>query len=449
MRKTVISLVFLLAFAVNAYPAYLEVPVEGTIDGGLAEFVERNITEARSMNAEGIIFHVNTPGGRLDSAVRIKDLILSAKLPTVAYVDLSAISAGALITLACDSIYMVTGASIGAATAVDLEGKKASEKVISYMRAQMRATAEAKGRRPDIAEAMVDEDTAIPGLTVKGKLLTLTYEEALSVNISDGTVSGLPDILLRLGKPQSDVLTARINWAEKVVRFLTDPIVSSLLMSIGFLGLLIELKTPGFGLGGALAVIAFTLFFGSHYIVKLAGVGEILLLAGGLILVLLEIFIFPGFGVAGVTGVALVLLSLFFSLVGNMPRPEDFVAAGHTIGWTFLVTVLVGAVLIRYLPKSKLFNRIAMGAVQASGDASTSPETAHELTGRSGTAVSDLRPAGKAEIDGVRYDVVTEGGYIEKGKPVIVSEVQGVRVVVKEKASDYSTNSPDTPGNVD
>ncbi len=433
MKKIGIPLVFLLALAATASAAYLEVPIVGTIDGGLAEFVDRNITEASSMHADGIIFHVNTPGGRLDSAVRIKDLILNTKIPTIAFVERSAISAGALISLACDSIYMATGASIGAATAVDLEGRKASEKVISYMRAQMRATAEAKGRRPDLAEAMVDEDTAIPGLTVKGKLLTLTYEEALGVGISNGTVSGLPDILLRLGKPQTPVVTAQINWAEKAVRFLTDPIVSSLLMSIGFLGLLIELKTPGFGLGGALAVIAFTLFFGSHYIVKLAGVGEILLLAGGLVLVLLEIFVFPGFGVAGVTGVALVLLSLFFSLVGSMPRPEDFVAAGHTIGWTFLVTVLLGVLLIRYLPKTKLFNRIAMGLVQRSGDASTSAESSSDLIGQRGVALSDLRPAGKAEIGGVRYDVVTEGGYIEKGKTVVVSEVQGVRVVVREQ----------------
>jgi len=431
--KTCLNTFFLLFFlAAPSSAVFLEVPIEGTIDGGLAAFVERNVDEAGRTRAEGIIFHVNTPGGRLDSAVRIRDIILAAKIPTIAFVDRSAISAGALITLACDSIYMAAGSSIGAATAVDLEGRKASEKVISYMRAQMRATAEAKGRRPDLAQAMVDEDMAVEGLTVKGKLLTLTYEEALRVGISDGTVTGLPDILSRLGKPWAEVVTARINWAERVVRFLTNPIVSSLLMSLGFLGLLIELKTPGFGLGGAIAIIAFILFFGSHYIIKLAGIGELLLLIAGITLLLLEIFVFPGFGVAGVTGIALVLISLFFSLVGSMPGKADFTAAMHTLGWTFLFTVGAGVLLIRFLPKSSLFRRMTMSMVQNSGGGFSPADTASDLIGRTGVALSDLRPAGKAEIEGRRMDVVTEGGYIEKGKKVVVSEVYGARVVVRE-----------------
>jgi membrane-bound serine protease (ClpP class) len=430
--KIIFSLLLSLFLTSSAFAAYLEVPIEGTIDGGLAEFVERNMERTREMHYEGVIFHVNTPGGRLDSAVRIRDLILAAKVPTIAFVERSAISAGALITLACDSIYMAPGSSIGAATAVDLEGKKASEKVISYMRSQMRATAEAKGRRPDLAQAMVDEDMAIEGLTVKGKLLTLTYEEALKVHISDGTVSGVPDVLSRLGKPWSEVVTARINWAERVVRFLTDPIVSSLLMSLGFLGLLIELKTPGFGLGGAIAVIAFTLFFGSHYIVKLAGIWELLFLIAGLTFLLLEIFVFPGFGVAGVTGIALVLISLFFSLLGTMPGKGDFAAAVQTLGWTFLITVGCGVLLIRFLPKSTLFRRMTMSMVENSGDGFASAETETGLIGKTGTALSNLRPAGKADIEGRRLDVVTEGGYILRGATVVVTEVNGARIVVKE-----------------
>lgn len=422
----------LLSLAPTSRADFLEVPVEGTIDGGLAAFVDRNVQEAEKMKAEGIIFHVNTPGGRIDSAVHIKDAILNAKVPTIAFVDKSAISAGALITLACDSIYMATGSSIGAATAVDLEGRKASEKVISYMRAQMRATAEAKNRRPELAEAMVDEDIAVPGLTVKGKLLTLTYSEALKVGVSDGTVTGLADVLSRLGKPDTSVRLASINWAERVVRFLTDPIVSSLLMSLGFLGLLIELKTPGFGIGGAIAIIAFTLFFGSHYIVKLAGIGELLLLLTGIVLLLLEIFVIPGFGMAGFAGVALILLSMFFSLLGNMPGKADFTAAMHVLGWTFLFTVGAGVLLIRYLPKSSIFRRVSMSLEQASGGGFSPEETRTGLLGQVGVALSDLRPAGVAEFDGKRMDVVTDGGYIERGKTVVVSEVHGSRVVVRE-----------------
>ncbi|MHB9027391.1 MAG: NfeD family protein [Candidatus Latescibacterota bacterium] len=411
---------------------YLIVPIEGTIDGGLAEFVDRNIREAEEMNAEGIIFRMDTPGGRIDSAVHIKDAILNAKTPTIAFVDKSAISAGALISLAADSIYMSPGSSIGAATAVDLEGKKASEKVISYMRAQMRSTAEAKGRRPDLAEAMVDEDIAIPGMTEKGKLLTLTYTEALRLGISDATAAGIPEVLSLLGDPDAATVTAEINWAERVVRFLTDPVVASMLMSLAFLGLIIELKTPGFGLGGAIAIISLVLFFGSHYIVNLAGIGELLLLAAGIILVMLEIFIFPGFGFAGLAGIVLVVLGLFFSLIGNMPRREDFTAALHTLGWTFVFTVALGALLIRLLPRSKLFSRISMSmALKPGGGYASTDSAASALLGKRGVALSDLHPAGKAEIEGLRIDVVTEGGYIMKGTPVVVSEVYGARVVVK------------------
>lgn len=422
----------LLSLSALSWADFLEVPIEGTIDGGLAAFVDRNVQEAEKMKADGIIFHVNTPGGRIDSAVHIKDAILNSKVPTIAFVDKSAISAGALITLACDSIFMATGSSIGAATAVDLEGKKASEKVISYMRAQMRATAEAKNRRPELAEAMVDEDIAVPGLTAKGKLLTLTYSEAEKVAISNGTVTGLADVLYRLNKPDTPVQLATVNWAEKIVRFLTDPIVSSLLMSLGFLGLLIELKTPGFGLGGAIAIIAFTLFFGSHFIVKLAGLGEILLLLTGITLLLLEIFVFPGFGMAGFAGVALILISFFFSLIGNMPGASDFTAAMHVLGWTFLITVAAGFLLIRYLPKSSLFRKVSMSMVENSSDGFASAETRHDLIGQVGVALSDLRPAGVAEFAGMRLDVVTEGGYIEKGAKVVVSEAHGMRVVVRE-----------------
>jgi membrane-bound serine protease (ClpP class) len=411
---------------------YLIVPIEGTIDGGLAEFVDRNIREAEEMNAEGIIFRMDTPGGRIDSAVHIKDAILNAKTPTIAFVDKSAISAGALISLAADSIYMSPGSSIGAATAVDLEGKKASEKVISYMRAQMRSTAEAKGRRPDLAEAMVDEDIAIPGVTEKGKLLTLTYTEALRLEISDATATDISEVLALLGDSNAVTITAEINWAERVVRFLTDPVVASLLMSLAFLGLIIELKTPGFGLGGAIAIISLALFFGSHYIVNLAGIGELLLLAAGIILVMLEIFIFPGFGFAGLAGIVLVVLGLFFSLIGNIPGRDEFTAAIHTLGWTFLITVALGAALIRFLPKSKFFSRISMNMVEsARGGFSSADSATGALLGKRGIALSDLRPAGKAEIEGHRVDVVTEGGYIEKGSPVVVSEVYGTRVVVR------------------
>ncbi|HUT63872.1 MAG TPA: NfeD family protein [Anaerolineae bacterium] len=433
MKKQVIYM-FMMAVGIISplHADFLVVPVENVIDGGLAAFIERIVTEAEKEQAEGIIFHIDTPGGRIDSAVDIKDTILNAHVPTVAFIDKNAISAGALISLACDSIYMSKGASIGAATAVDLQGQKASEKIISYFRAQMRATAEANGRRPDIAEAMVDEELAIEGVIAKGMLLTLTYTEALKFGISDGTVETIDEVLGILGRKGAPVVRAEPNWAENVVRFLTHPIVSSLLMSIGFLGLIIELKTPGWGIGGTVALIALALFFGSHYIVRLAGAGELLLFTAGIVLLILELFVLPGFGIAGVSGIGLILVSLYLSLVGRIPLVDDFTRAAYTLGLAFVIGVAGIVILLRVLPRTPLYKKLILATVENTKQGFTSAETFADIVGAHGIALSDLHPAGKAEINGRRLDVVTEGGFIEKETPVVVTEVHGSKIVVRE-----------------
>ena len=432
-RYLTVMMAFLLpVLANNAQGKYLVVQVEGTIDGGIAEFVERAIDVAEFDKSDGVIFRIDTPGGRIDSAVRIKDLILSADVPTIAFVDKNAISAGSLISIACDRIYMSTGSSIGAATAVDLEGEKASEKVISYFRAQMRATAEANGRRADIAEAMVDETIAIQGVTTAGQLVTLTYREAMNLGFADGIAENLSQVLAEYGDPSATWEIVKLNWAENIVRFLTNPIVSSLLMTIGFLGLLLEIKTPGWGIGGTIALVALALFFGSHYIVQLAGMGEILLFTAGVILLLIEIFIIPGFGVTGIAGIGMILTSLFLSLVGRMPVGADFIRATYILGTAFIVSVTGGVLLLRFLPGIPLFKRIALGETTSVALGYTSSPDNSALLGKTGNSLSDLRPAGKADIDGHRVDVVTEGSYIGKGQPVEVIEVRGSRIVVTE-----------------
>jgi membrane-bound serine protease (ClpP class) len=434
MKKHAFSVFFALFLTVSGVQAsVVVVPIKGVIDGGLAAFIDRAVNEARQTGAKAIIFHIDTPGGRIDSAVHIKDSILKAEIPTIAFVDKSAISAGSLISLACDSLFMSTGSSIGAATAVDLEGKKASEKVISYFRAQMRATAEAKGRRADIAEAMVDENLAVEGISEKGQLLTLTYQEALKVGYSNGTLESINEVVSRLGYNTSSIITMKPNWAENVVRSLTHPIVSSLLLSLGFLGLLIELRTPGWGLGGTIALIALALFFGSHYIVRLASIGDLLIFMAGIILLTLEIFVIPGFGIAGISGIALIIISLYLSLVGKMPRPGDYITAGYTIGIAFLVAIAGGLVVMKLFPRTSLYNKLTLAMVESTQKGFASAPCEPELVGLEGTALSDLRPAGKANIDGRRLDVVTEGEYIEKGSAIVVTEVHGSRIIVREK----------------
>ncbi len=411
---------------------YLVVPVEKVIDGGLAAFVERAVGKAETEGWNGIVFRVDTPGGRVDSAVRIKDVILGTPVTTVAFVDRNAISAGSLISLACDSLYMSTGASIGAATAVDLQGEKASEKVISYFRAQMRATAEATNRRADLAEAMVDEEIEIDGVIGKGKLLTLTYREAERLGISDGTYESIPEVLAAMGDEGAAFEALDTNWAENVVRFLTHPVVSSLLMSIGFLGLLFEIRTPGWGVGGTIALAALMLFFGSHYIIRLADVGDLLLFGAGVVLLTVEVFLLPGFGLAGASGIALIVASLYLSLIGHFPSTDDYFRALYSIAGAFAATVAGTALLVHVLPKTTVYRNLTLEAVERTGEGYSSSDSDASLVGKTGRAISDLRPSGRALIDERRVHVITEGEYVEKDADIVVIASRGSTVVVRK-----------------
>lgn len=244
--------------------------IEGDIDLGLAPFVRRVINDAVEHKAAAIIFEINTFGGRVDAATQIKDAILESPILTIAYVNKRAISAGALITLSCRKIAMAEGSSIGASTVVDQTGQKVSEKYQSYMRSEMRSTAEKNKRRRDVAEAMVDERVVIPGLVDSTQLVTLTYEEAIKYGISDTTVNSLKEVLAAFDLKDAVISKQKSNWAEDFVRFLNNPIISSLLIMIGLIGMYTEIKTPGWGIAGTLALISLGLFFGTSVILELA-----------------------------------------------------------------------------------------------------------------------------------------------------------------------------------
>ncbi|MFN3694396.1 MAG: NfeD family protein, partial [Ignavibacterium sp.] len=273
----IISLIEVFAQQKTVYLGF----IEGDIDLGLAPYVNRVINEAEKNNADAIIFKINTFGGRVDAATQIKDAILSSRIKTVAFVNNRAISAGALITLSCNVIVMAPGSNMGAATVVDQTGQKVGEKYQSYMRSEMRSTAEKNGRPTDIAQAMVDERIVIPGLCDSTQLVTLTSEEAVKYKMADTILTKLDDVLSYIGLKDAKVVDVRSNWAEDVVRFLNNPIIASILIMIGFFGLLAEIKTPGWGLPGTAGLIALALFFGSSYILQLASVVEILMFIAG------------------------------------------------------------------------------------------------------------------------------------------------------------------------
>lgn len=418
-------------------PVVYVAPIEGMIDLGLAPFVQRVLDEATQAGAAAVVLEINTFGGRVDAAVLIRDALLNARVPTVAFINKRAISAGALISLAAEKIVMASGGTIGAATPVELgqpgaPAQPVAEKTVSYVRKEFRATAEARKRPPLIAEAMVDADVEIPGLIEKGKLLTLTTEEAIKHKVADFRAETLESALKQLGLPHTRTRRLSLNWAEAVVRFLTDPIVSSLLMTLGMLGIFLEIRAPGFGLPGALGVASFALFFWGHWLVQLAGWEELLLVATGFVFLMLEIFVIPGFGVAGVLGIGALLAGLSLSLIGGGATWEFVaIALGRVLIAVFLALV-ASLLLLRFLPRLPFGRQLILETGLAAGEGyASAPENDHKWLGKSAAALSPLRPSGIAMIDGERVDVVSDGEFIDAGMPIVVTRVDGNRIVVR------------------
>ena len=412
-------------------------PVEGIIDLGLAPFIQRVLDEAVKAKAAAVVLEINTFGGRVDAAVQIRDSLLNSKVKTVAFVNKRAISAGALIGLAAEWLVMADGGTIGAATPVQAgqpgaAATPASEKTVSYVRKEFRATAESRKRPPLIAEAMVDADVVIKGVIEKGKLLTLTTEEALKHKVADFRADTLEGVLEKLGLGGAEIRRAAPNWAENVVRFLTHPVVSSLLITIAMLGIIVEIRTPGFGAPGALGITSLALFFWGHWLVQLAGWEELLLAGAGVILLALELLVIPGFGVAGALGIVALLAALVLSLTGPGDTASYILGAAGRVVFSLLFALLASLALLRFLPRLPFGRRLVLerGLSADQGYASAPPEDMQWL-GKTGRTATPLHPAGIAEIEGHRVDVVSEGELIEPGQFIEVTRVDGNRIVVR------------------
>jgi membrane-bound serine protease (ClpP class) len=418
-------------------PLVYVVPVEGVIDLGLAPFVARVLDDATKAGAAAVILDIDTFGGRVDAAVQIRDALLNAKVPTVAFVNKRAISAGALIGLSAQTLVMSTGSTIGAAAPVQvgLPGTAAApvqEKTVSYVRKEFRATAEARKRPALLAEAMVDADVEVPGISEKGKLLTLTTDEALQHKVADFRADTLDAVLAQLGLAGAQVRPAAPHWAEQLVRFLTHPVVSSLLISMGMLGIMVELRTPGFGIAGGVGIGSLALFFWGHWLVQLAGWEELLLVGIGLVLLAVEIFIVPGFGIAGTLGIAALLGGLALSMVGAGDTWAVIVSVVWRVVLSLMAALLAGLVLLRFLPRLPLARRMILQTDLGSGPAhGSAPEADQHWLGKQGRALSVLRPAGIAMIEGARVDVVSDGEMIDADQRIQVMRVDGNRIVVR------------------
>ena len=444
MKK--LLLVISIISTLNADSVY-RVPIEGTIDLGLPPFIQRMIDKAESENATAIIFDINTFGGRVDAATQIKDAILGSDITTIAFINRRAISAGALISLSCEKIYMTGGGLIGAATAVDMSGKKGSEKVISFMREEMASTAEKRGRNKEIARGMVDEELNFSHLVINGdsisvndiegrkdgKLISLTTEQAIKYRIADGTAESIEALMDTLSYGSFEVKESSENWSESIVRFLTNPVVASLLTTFGFLGILFELQSPGWGIPGFVGLTCLILSLSVSYIAQLATMSDMIFILTGLSLILLEMLVIPGFGIVGIGGIGFMLYGLYLLLLPEVPVGEEVLGQamdGFLIG---LVGAIIGIVLLgKLMIRSKFWEQLTAPSSQKKDQGFSNTQGWEDLQGKLAITDTDLHPSGWINIDNQRIFVLSEGGFIEKGKEVAILSVDGNRVLVRE-----------------
>ena len=471
MKKITFVLLILACLLSSAFSQPKEdiyvIPVEGVIDLGLSGFIKRSILEAKENNAQAIILEIDTFGGRVDAAVEITDALEKVKpIPTIAFIDDQAWSAGALISFACGKIIMSPGSSIGSAEPRVMgamnKDELGDEKTVSALRAKFKSLAQSNNYPVNLALSMVDKDIevkqvklkdeikiltaqeieelksgqykekeiqVIKTINPKGKLLNLTANDAKEFGLTEAVIDNRQELIRYLKLEDKNVVETRITWSEGLVRSLTHPMVSPLLLTLGFLGILFELQTPGWGISGTLGMVFLALFFWGHYLVGLANWTEILIFFLGVILLFLEIFVIPGFGISGISGVILLLSGIFLALIRHplqIPKIE-LTQAFNTIGLAIILTAAAAILLIKFLPKSPLWKNILLTSEEKKEEGFRSSVSLDKYIGKSGKALTVLRPAGKVNIEGEILDVASRGDFIDKD-----TSAQGAELIVEQ-----------------
>ncbi len=460
-----VTLLFICIFSLNTLWASSETVTSGekvvylfnireNIAPGIWRQTQKAFAEAESMKADLIVIRMNTYGGTVLDADSIRTKILNCPIPVYVFVDNNAASAGALISIACDSIYMREGGNIGAATVVNQTGEPMPDKYQSYMRSIMRSTAEAQGkvtvvngndtitqwrRNPHIAEAMVDESIYIEGIIDSGKVLTMTPTEAVKYGFCEGIRTDVQDVIEKAGISAYTISEYKTTLLDKIIGFLVNPVVSGLLIMAIIGGIYFEMQTPGIGFPLGVAITAAVLFFAPLYLEGLAEHWEILAFVIGLILIAAEIFVIPGFGIAGISGIILALGGLILSLLNNVKF--NFEAVDPVDAFISVTTVLVAVTSAFFLSiwaSSKLFaaqkgvfSHLALHTTQQTSEGYIGVEqVAPEIVGKTGVAETVLRPSGKVTVDNEIYDAVTEGAFISQGEKVRVTRYETGQVYV-------------------
>lgn len=396
---------------------------------GLARKFSKALTAAGQKKAALFIIHMNTYGGMLDAADSIRTAILNSGIPVIVYIDNNAASAGALISIACNRIYMRSGSSIGAATVVNESAEAMPDKYQSYMRSMMRATAEKRGRNPKIAEAMVDPRIYIEGVNDSGRVLTFTATEAVKNNFCNGIAESFDEVLKAENMNISNVETYIPTLTDKIIGFLINPAISGLLILIMLGGLYFEFQAPGTIFPIAAAMVAAILYFAPLYLEGLAANWEILIFIAGLILLAVEIFIVPGFGVTGITGIACIATGFILSMVNNIGFDFSFAPPGQLTkaaasALSGMVLSLVSIILLgSRIVKTSRFSKMVLNTSMNSVEGYKVNYSENSLIGQTGSAMTDLRPSGKILINNKIHNASALSGYIEKGSDVeVISE---------------------------
>ena len=447
MKKAYFILValFALCFAVLAQqPKAYYYKIDDNISKPALRLTEKAVKEAEEGKFDYLMLELNTFGGELEAADKIRTLLLNTKVPTIVFINNNAASAGALISIACDSIYMMPGASIGAASVVNQTGEIMPDKYQSYMRSLMRTTAEHNGRNPNIAQAMVDPDVKIPGISDSGKVLTFTSEEAAKNGFCEGVVSSREEALSHVSETPVEITEQELSTIDKIINFLVNPVVSGILIMCIVGGLYFELQAPGLGLPSIIAITAALLFFAPHYLEGLAAHWEILLFIAGLVLLMLEFFVVPGFGVTGISGIVLIVASLVLTLVYNVgfkfSFDPEFNASAYISKMTILVLVscLAGFFLSLWLGKKLILAETRFGSLalrtelESKNGFNSQDLTMKEYVGKEGVAQTILRPSGKVNIDGEVLDATIEHGYAETGDKIKVTRFENAQLFVRK-----------------
>ena len=423
MIKKLLALFTILCLTNAVASSYL-IKIEGEIDLPLAVYVENALSKAEAEGAAGVVLWIDTPGGRVDAALRISDAVLNTTLPTLAVVK-NAFSAGALVSLSAEQIAMLPGSEIGAALPITIspisKPTSADRKFISAFKAKFRAVAEARGRPVELAEAMVDPEIEIEGIVGEGEPLTLTAAKAVELGVADFVSSSLSEALEKAGF-DSEINTLDIPTQIKVARVLTNVYVAPVLLALGLLGLVIEFFTPGFGIPGLFGLLMLSLYFIGGLLAGMSGIVEVSLFLTGIALLLAEMFLIPGFGVAGIGGLAALAASIYLT----------FGDQAVVVGSLMVIVIAIGLIIVfRFLPRTRTAHALVLD--DAIGAQAPPHESNSRLLGAIGTATSDLRPAGVARFGERKVDVVTEGEYLPKGSLIKVIKVEGARIVVRRE----------------